>query len=120
MAAQDKAVGGGGLYTDTTLVQTNLGDNPAHIATAIRAAKESVVLLANVKVCCPLWLARNVPAAAICLQSGFLLWWLGPVRLLCSLAFKKNKCLIALLTRAEHASAGPEEDQEAAAAGTER
>lgn len=32
---------------DETLVQTNLGDNPKHIATAIRAAQESVVMLAN-------------------------------------------------------------------------
>lgn len=32
---------------DEKLVQTNLGDNPKHIATAVRAAQESVVMLAN-------------------------------------------------------------------------
>ena len=32
---------------DETLVQTNLGDNPKHIAIAKKAAQESVVMLAN-------------------------------------------------------------------------
>jgi beta-glucosidase-like glycosyl hydrolase len=32
---------------DEKLVQTNLGDNPKHRATAVRAAQESVVMLAN-------------------------------------------------------------------------
>ena len=32
---------------DENLVQTNLGDNPKHRATAVRAAQESVVMLAN-------------------------------------------------------------------------
>jgi beta-glucosidase-like glycosyl hydrolase len=32
---------------DEKLVQTNLGDNPKHIQLAVRAAQESVVMLAN-------------------------------------------------------------------------
>jgi len=39
---------------DATLVATNLGDNPKHVAAAIRAAKESVVMLMNEKNTLPL------------------------------------------------------------------
>ena len=36
------------------MVATNLGDNPTHVAAAIRAAKESVVMLMNEKNVLPL------------------------------------------------------------------
>ena len=39
---------------DETLVQSNLGDNPKHIAIAKRAAQESVVMLANKDATLPL------------------------------------------------------------------
>ena len=35
------------MMTNVKLVQTNLGDNPAHVAVAEKAARESVVLLSN-------------------------------------------------------------------------
>eukprot|EP01051_Picozoa_sp_SAG22_P009282 SAG22_NODE_764_length_7397_cov_6.955604_6_plen_111_part_00 len=44
--------------TPLELVQTNLADNPAHVAAAARAARESVVLLSNTNATLPLQTAK--------------------------------------------------------------
>jgi len=46
--------GGGGLIVDPSRVSTLLGDNVTHVATALRAARESVVLLENTHSTLPL------------------------------------------------------------------
>jgi beta-glucosidase len=52
------------LYTDESLIRTNLGANADHVAVGVRAARESVVLLKNEKSTLPLVGAKKVQCSA--------------------------------------------------------